>query len=157
DVITRSVDAAPVVASGCVPGGVRRDVDDVDERGHDPCDRAERPVDRGRIIEVGPGVAPGAQGLVGVVEVLGGGTHRASLASSKTILAKMCAASACIPGRTCWYTLIVKATLACPRRSLTTLAGTPSFSRIVAWVWRRSCRRIRGASDAETRRSNVWL
>lgn len=34
--------------------------------------------------------------------------------------AKVSAASACIPGSTCWYTFIVNATLAWPSRSLTT-------------------------------------
>jgi hypothetical protein len=46
---------------------------------------------------------------------------------------------------------MVKATLAWPRRSLTTFTWTPAFSRIVAWVCRRSCRRIRGIVDGEDR------
>ena len=36
------------------------------------------------------------------------------------------AASACMPGRTCWYTVIVKAGLLWPRRSLTTF-GDDAF------------------------------
>lgn len=49
-----------------------------------------------------------------------------------TTAAKAAAASACIPGRTCWYTLIVNAALACPSRSLTTFTGTPAFRSKVA-------------------------
>ena len=41
---------------------------------------------------------------------------------------------------------MVKETLAWPRRSLTTLGLMPCCSRIVAWVWRWSCRRMRGRS-----------
>jgi hypothetical protein len=39
---------------------------------------------------------------------------------------------------------MVNATLAWPRRSLTTLTGTPSMISSEAWVWRRSWNRIRG-------------
>lgn len=48
-----------------------------------------------------------------------------------------------------------------PRRSLTTFTGTPSLSRIVACVWRRSWRRMRGTSvparPSESRRDNVGV
>src|SRR5690606_10711256 len=63
---------------------------------------------------------------------------------------KTSAASACMPGRTCWYTLRVKPGLAWPRRSDTTLTGIPARSRGVAWVWRRSWERRRGRSCLAT-------
>ena len=44
------------------------------------------------------------------------------------------AASSCMPGRTCWYVVIVNAGLECPSRSDTTLIGTRSRSRGLAWV-----------------------
>ena len=37
---------------------------------------------------------------------------------------------------------MVKAMLAWPSRSLTTLTGTPSLMSRVPWVWRRSCSRM---------------
>ena len=39
---------------------------------------------------------------------------------------------------------IVKAGWAWPRRSLTTLMGTPAATSSDAWVWRRSWKRMRG-------------
>jgi hypothetical protein len=41
------------------------------------------------------------------------------------------AASACMPGRTCWWVSIVKAGVAWPRRPLTTLTGTPALTSTV--------------------------
>ena len=57
--------------------------------------------------------------------------------------AKVWAACCCMPGMTCWKVTLVKPGVECPSRSLTTFAGTPTFSRMVAWVWRKSwlCRR----------------
>ena len=41
---------------------------------------------------------------------------------------------------------MVKATLAWPSRSLTTLTGTPSLRSRLPWVWRRSWKRMVGIS-----------
>lgn len=40
----------------------------------------------------------------------------------------------------------MNATVLCPRGSLTSFAFTPAASRCLAWVWRRSWKRIRGTS-----------
>lgn len=45
---------------------------------------------------------------------------------------------------------MVKAGVAWPSRSLTTLMGTPALSSRVAWVCRRSWRRMRGRPDRAT-------
>lgn len=58
--------------------------------------------------------------------------------------AKARAASACMPGITCWYTAIVKAGEAWPNRSDTTFTGCPCFNKSDAWVWRRSWNRMTG-------------
>ena len=76
--------------------------------------------------------------------------------AANTAALNAAAASACMPGRTCWYTVIVNAGLLWPRRSLTTFTGTLAFSRIEAWVWRRSWRRMRRRSLSRTRRSHDW-
>ena len=60
--------------------------------------------------------------------------YRTALAGRSSSAAKVLAASACIPGRTCWYVAMVKPGVECPNRSLTTLMGTPALRSNVAWV-----------------------
>ena len=75
----------------------------------------------------------------------------------RSTCANATAASACMPGNTCWYTDIVNAGFECPSRSHTTFTDTPACNSSVAWVWRRSCKVISGTAILATTRSKVWL
>ena len=52
---------------------------------------------------------------------------------------------------------MVKAMLAWPSRSLTTLTGTPALMSRVPWVWRRSWRRMTGTPARRAIRSKVGV
>jgi hypothetical protein len=60
--------------------------------------------------------------------------------------ARHCVGRLPVPSVTCWYVSAVMLTEACPRRSLTTLSGTPAPNAAVADECRTSCRRMRGSS-----------
>jgi hypothetical protein len=56
-----------------------------------------------------------------------GATHLAEFAGRSSRAAKVFAASASMPGRTCWYFAMVNPGVECRNRSLTTLMGAPAL------------------------------
>ncbi len=67
------------------------------------------------------------------------------------------AASSCIPGRTWEYRSSVIATVAWPSRSCAIFGWTPLASKCVAWLCRRSWKRILGKAVATMKRTNSWV
>src|ERR1700691_3200543 len=78
-------------------------------------------------VRVLPGVPPGRTvGTFGLV-------HRTEFVGHSSRATNVFAASACMPGRTCWYVAMVNPGVECPNHSLTTLIGIPALRSRVAW------------------------